>query len=257
MAEAILRGILEAGLAEPEDVTASDPMPERREALAALGARVVAENAAAAADADVVLLAVKPQVLAAALSEIRPVLRRDQLVVSIAAGVPLAKIESLLPAPVPVVRVMPNVLASVRAGAAGIATGGEAGAEHVAVVREIFATVGAVHEAPEALLDAVTGLSGSGPAYVLLMIEALADGGVLSGLPRALALELATQTVLGTARLVQESSEHPAVWRDRVATPGGTTIAGLAELESSGVRGAFIRAVAAATRRARELSEKE
>lgn len=254
MAEAILRGLLQAGLTTPESVLVSEPVAARREALAALGVQALDDNRALSEGADVVILAVKPGVVADAVGTAR--LGADHLLVSIAAGVPLAAIETLAGLDVPVVRVMPNVLASVGAGAAAISGGANATEAHLAVAEEIFATVGRVVRVPEAQLDAVTGLSGSGPAYVMLIIEALADGGVQMGLPRETALTLATQTVLGSAKLLAERGDHPGVWKDRVATPGGTTIYGLAELESSGVRGALMRAVAAATRRAQELSEK-
>jgi pyrroline-5-carboxylate reductase len=255
MAEAILRAILEAAVAAPEAVVVSEPVEARRAALAALGARTTASNEEAVEGADVILLAVKPAVVPAALAEIGPGLKAEQLVISIAAGTPLATLEALLPAGVPVVRVMPNLCLSVRAGASALCCGRHAGAEHAAAAREIFAAGGRVVEVPESLVDAVTGLSGSGPGYVMLIIEALADGGVLSGLPRDVALTLAAQTVFGAAKLLLERDEHPAAWKDRVATPGGTTIVGLAALEAGGLRSALIEAVAAATRRARELSE--
>ncbi len=173
--------------------------------------------------------------------------------VSIAAGVPLARIEPLLPEGTPAVRVMPNAAIQVGAGAAALCRGTHATEEHAALVRRIFEAGGRCVEVAEAQMDAVTGLSGSGPAYVCLIIEALADGGVWMGLPREIALTLAAQTVLGGAALVLETGDHPAVWKDRVATPGGTTIAGLAELEATGVRSGLIRAVEAATRRSKEL----
>jgi pyrroline-5-carboxylate reductase len=255
MAEAILRALLAAGVATPEQVVVSEPQAGRREAIAALGAGATAENAAAAA-AETVILAVKPGVVPEVAREIGPLMGADQLLVTIAAGVPMARIEALVEKPLPMVRAMPNVLITVGEGATAICGGPHAGAAHVEQARELFAAGGRVVEVTEPLLDAVTGLSGSGPGYVMLLIEALADGGVHAGLPRQVALTLAAQTVLGTAKLLLEQDDHPAVWKDRVATPGGTTMAGLAALEEAGVRGAMIRAVGAATQRARELSEK-
>jgi pyrroline-5-carboxylate reductase len=255
MAEALIRALLASGLATPERIAASDLLAARREALAALGVRAVADNREAVTGADAVLLAVKPQVLPAVLDDIRDALSPGALVISIAPGITLEQIEARLPAGVPVVRVMPNTPVQVSAGAAGVARGRNASPEHAERVLRLFNAAGRAVEVPETLLDAVTGLSGSGPAYVCLIVEALADGGVKGGLPREVALTLAAQTVLGAAKLILETGEHPAQWKDRVATPGGTTIAGLAALESGGVRGALIAAVDAATRRARELSQ--
>jgi pyrroline-5-carboxylate reductase len=176
-------------------------------------------------------------------------------VVSIAAGVPVFEIEAVLPHS-PVIRVMPNTPVQVGAGAVAFCRGTRATDEHAALVRQVFEAGGICVEVTEAQLDAVTGLSGSGPAYACLIIEALADGGVRMGLPRAVAQQLAAQTLLGTAKLVMESGEHPGVLKDRVATPGGTTIAGLAALEEAGVRSALIKAVEAASRRSAELGKK-
>jgi pyrroline-5-carboxylate reductase len=253
MAGAILRSLLDAGLLPPSQVTVGEIVEERRRVLAALGVRAVAANPEAVRDADVVVLAVKPGVVPAVLRECASLLGPSHLVVSIAAGVPTAQIEALLPAGVPVVRVMPNAPVQAGAGAAALCRGTHAADAHAALVRTLFEAGGRCVEVTEAQMDAVTGLSGSGPAYVCLVIEALADGGVRMGLPRDVALTLAAQTVLGSAKLVLETGEHPAVWKDRVATPGGTTIAGLAALEDAGVRGALIRAVEAATERAEEL----
>jgi len=255
MAVALIRALEENGLASPDRIVASDLLPARREALAALGARAVADNREAVDGADLVILAVKPQVVPIVLEDIRDSLAAGALVVSIAAGVTLEQIEARLPAGVPVVRVMPNTPVQVSAGAAGIARGRSATPEHAEQVLRLFNAAGRAVEVPERLLDAVTGLSGSGPAYVCLIIEALADGGVKEGLPRDVALTLAAQTVLGAAKLILETGHHPAQWKDMVATPGGTTIAGLAALESGGLRGTLIAAVEAATRRSRELSQ--
>jgi pyrroline-5-carboxylate reductase len=255
MAEAIARALVDSGREPASALAVSDVSPARREALAALGLRATAANCEVLEGADVVVLAVKPPVVPQVLAEVGPELRAGQLLISIAAGVPLGRIEPALRDAVPVVRAMPNILLAARAGATAIAPGRSATPEHAALARELFEAGGRVVEVPESLLDAVTGLSGSAPAFVMVFIEALADGGVLAGLPRDVALTLATQTVLGTARLLQQGNEHPAAWKDRVATPGGTTIAGLAELESIAFRAGVMRAVAAAARRARELSE--
>lgn len=253
MATAILRSLLDGGLVTPGQVSVSEPLEARRAELSALGVRASASGTEAARDADLLLLAVKPAVVPAALAEVSPLLSPSRLVVSIAAGVTLAQLESLVPDGVPMIRVMPNTPIQVGAGAAALCRGTHATPAHAALVRQLFEAGGRCVEVTDAQMDAVTGLSGSGPAYVCLVIEALADGGVRVGLPRDVALTLAAQTVLGTAKLVLETGEHPAVWKDRVATPGGTTIAGLAALEKAGVRSGLIRAVEAATLRAREL----
>jgi pyrroline-5-carboxylate reductase len=251
MAQAILRSLREAGLPAGRAV-GFDPVPASLAALAALGAETAESNRAACAGADVLLLAVKPFVLPEVLAEIAPLATASQLVISIAAGVRTAALEAALPLS-PVVRVMPNTPIQVGAGAAALCRGSRATAEHAALARRLFEAGGLCEEVTEAQLDAVTGLSGSGPAFACVLIEALADGGVRMGLPRAVALRLAAQTLLGTAKLVLETGEHPAVWKDRVATPGGTTIAGLAALEEAGVRAGLMQAVEAAARRATEL----
>ena len=256
MASAILRSLLAQGLVSPSQVTVSDPVEACREAAAELGVRAVPSNLEAAAGADVLLLAVKPGVVPAVLEEVAGTLSPTQVVVSIAAGVTVPQLEELLPPDVPVVRVMPNTPAQVGAGAAALCRGTHATAAHADLVRQVLEAGGLCVEVSEAQLDAVTGLSGSGPAYVCLIIEALADGGVRMGLPRTVALTLAAQTVLGGAKLVLETGDHPAVLKDRVATPGGTTIAGLAALEEAGVRSGLIKAVEAAARRSAELGKK-
>ncbi len=167
----------------------------------------------------------------------------------------MAKIESALTQPVPVIRVMPNTPALVGEGASALARGTNATPEHLEIARQIFAAVGLAVEVPETLLDAVTGLSGSGPAYAFIAIEALSDGGVRAGLPRATAIELAAQTLLGAAKMVLETGKHPGALKDMVTSPGGTTIAGIAELERAGIRSAFIEAVTAATLRSKELGK--
>ena len=255
MAEALIAGVLRAGLAGADGVIASDVSAARREAVAALGVQTVAENARVLAFARAVVLAIKPQQAAAVLDEVRPHVRPDHLIVSIMAGVPTRAIEARLPAGTRVVRVMPNTACLVGAAASGVAAGAHATAEDVRWVLELFGAVGRAEAVDERLLDAVTGLSGSGPAYIFTVIEALADGGVAEGLPRETALALAAQTVMGAGRMVLESGEHPAVLRDRVTSPAGTTAEGLAVLEAHGVRNAFAQAVRAAARRSRALGE--
>ncbi|MCA9623267.1 MAG: pyrroline-5-carboxylate reductase [Myxococcales bacterium] len=253
MAEALLAGLLEAGVA-PERICASDPSASRRDHLAARhGVAVSASNAAAVAGATLVVLAVKPSVVVPACREIAAAVASEALVLSIAAGVPTATIEAELPEGARVVRAMPNTPALVQAGATAVAPGHAAGDADLALAEAVFGAVGLTVRVPESGLDAVTGLSGSGPAYVMLMIEALADGGVKAGLPRDVAQALATQTVLGSAELQRQTGEHPAVLKDRVTSPGGTTIAGLAVLEAAGLRGALLEAVVAAAERSREL----
>lgn len=257
MAAALVRGGLAAGVLSPERVRVSDV---REEALAPfgseLGVETTRENHALASWAEVLVLAVKPQSVPGALAELCASLTARTLVISIAAGVPLETLEAALPAGAPCVRVMPNAAAMQRAGAAALALGRYAGPAHLEVARALFEAVGRVVVVEEGLLDAVTGLSGSGPGYVLLVIEALADGGVAMGLPRDAALLLAAQTVAGAAAMVLGTGRHPAVLKDLVTSPGGTTLAGLAALEAGAVRGALMSAVRAATERSAELGRR-
>ena len=253
MARALARGLVEAGLLEGGQITAFDPLPAATDEFASLvpGARVAKSNAAVAAAAEVIILAVKPQHMAAAMDELKPG-AAGKLFVSIAAGVSLARLAAGLGTK-RVVRVMPNTPCLVGKGAAGFALGGGASDDDGALVGKLLGAVGIAFQLKEELLDAVTGLSGSGPAYVFTIIEALSDGGVRMGLPRDVAAALAAHTVFGSAAMLVASSEHPAVLKDRVASPGGTTIAGLQALEDRGLRGALIAAVEAATKRSREL----
>jgi pyrroline-5-carboxylate reductase len=257
MAEALLKGLLRDGTATAEEIVCAEPRPERREEIAnQYGVEVTSDNRAAAAAADLILLSVKPQVIDAVLKEIAPAVDGRKLVVSIAAGVPLSALARRLAGGTRLIRTMPNTPALVGAGATAIARGPHATDADLAATRALFEAVGSVVEVEEALLDAVTGLSGSGPAYVFLAIEALADGGVKAGLPRAVAMALAAQTVMGAARLVLETGQHPGVLKDQVTSPGGTTIAGVQALEARGFRAALMEAVEAAARRSRELGEK-
>jgi pyrroline-5-carboxylate reductase len=255
MAEALIRGLLESGACSANAIRVSDLSADRREHLEGrYGIEATDDNAALASWADLLLLAVKPQVMSVALASLKSGLRpEDTLVVSIAAGVETARIEAELDAEVAVVRVMPNTAAMVRESASAVSAGKFAAEADVALAVSLLSAVGRTVVVPEKALDAVTGLSGSGPAYVMLFIESLTDGGVKAGLPRDVAMTLAAQTVYGAAKLQIDSGEAPAVLRDRVTSPGGTTVAGLAHLEEAGVRAAVIGAVVAATRRSSEL----
>lgn len=257
MGGALARGLARAGAMSPDGFRLFDTQGEKAEALAAdLGAGAVAVPSAQAAiaGADLILLAVKPPMVAEALTGIADSLFPEQLVISIAAGVTLGKMESILPAGIPVIRAMPNTPALVGLGATALCRGTHATEEHLRLAQSLFASVGRSVEVPERLLDSVTGLSGSGPAYVYLIIEALTDGGVKEGLTRETARLLAAQTVLGAAQMVLSSDEHPARLKDNVTTPGGTTITGLHVLERAGLRAALMDAVQAAAQRSRELS---
>ena len=253
MAEAMIGGLLAGQVCSAETIWATDPVAERRDRLKGqFGVQVGSANPEAVTWADVVVLAVKPQILPAILRELGPILAHP-LVISIVAGVTIRTIAEQMGGGTRVVRAMPNTPALVREGMTALATGAGVSDKDVHLARTIFETVGLVVAVEERLMDAVTGLSGSGPAYVFQAIEALADGGVMMGLPRQTAELLAAQTVLGAARLVLESGVHPAQLKDRVASPGGTTIAGLHQLEQGGFRAALMAAVEAATTRSKEL----
>lgn len=251
MAEAVICGILDAGLFKPEQIRVADPSEARRARMEKVhGVQATADNREAAHFGDVVFLGVKPRVVDAALAEARADLA-GKVLISVAAGVPLARLSS--GAERGVIRAMPNAPARVRAGATALAPLAGIDPADLAFARKIFESIGKVWVLDEKDLDAVTGLSGSGPAYVFMVIEALADGGVHCGLPREVALALAAQTVLGAAQLMIESGDHPARLKDEVASPGGTTMAGLHHLEKAGVRAAFLSAVEAATARSAAL----
>jgi pyrroline-5-carboxylate reductase len=254
MSGALIKGLLHAKVLPPERILASDVKADRLEQLHKLhGIRTTTDNHALLRESDVVVLAVKPQAIDKVLTEVGAHVRLDQLVVSVAAGVPIDALEARLPAGARVVRSMPNTPATVQAGATAIAGGAHARGDDLRIARELFEAVGRVVVLDEALLDAVTGLSGSGPAYVMLIIEALADGGVKVGLHRDTALLLAAQTVFGSAQLLLETGEHPGRLKDMVTSPGGTAIAGLHTLESGALRKTLIDAVEVASKRAAEL----
>ncbi len=257
MAEALVKGLLRAGVADPQEILCADRRAERGPELTQrYGVRFGQNNVAAVREAGIVLLSVKPQAMNKLLDEIAPALDASKLVISIAAGVPIAAIERKVGHGVRIVRTMPNTPALVGAGATALAAGEHATEADLAQARALFDAVGKTVVVDEPLLDAVTGLSGSGPAYIFLVIEALSDAGVKVGLARQQAQDLAAQTVLGSAKLLIETGEHPGRLKDQVTSPGGTAIAGLHTLEAGGLRTTLMNAVETATRRAHELGKK-
>lgn len=256
MAGALIRGMLASKRVDPEQIRASDVRADRLDELGReYGIVTHTDNRELVAWANLVVLAVKPQVIDRVLDPKVCSFRPDTLVISIAAGVPIRALEARLPPSVRVVRAMPNTAAIALAGATGIAPGSRATPADLEITRTLFDATGRSVVLDESLIDAVTGLSGSGPAYVMLIIEALADGGVKVGLHRDTALLLAAQTVFGSAKLLLDTGEHPGRLKDMVTSPGGTAIAGLHTLESGGLRRTLMDAVESATRRAQELGE--
>jgi pyrroline-5-carboxylate reductase len=254
MASALAKGFIRADLTVPDSVIASDIAESARATFAReTGGRAVPSNLDVLLAAKVLVLAVKPDQVNGVLWEIRESFTPAHLLISIAAGVPLVRLENGLPANSRVIRVMPNTPALVGASASAFALGKSATPEDEQLALKLFSSVGLAFQVKESLLDAVTGLSGSGPAYAFLVIEALSDGGVAAGLPRDVATKLAAQTLLGSARLLLGSGHHPGHLKDLVTSPGGTTIEGLHELEKAGVRGALIAAVRAATEKSKKL----
>ncbi|CAM9296014.1 unnamed protein product [Hapterophycus canaliculatus] len=252
MSSAMINGIIAAKVTKAENIIASDVYQPSLDRLAASGVRTSDANKEVVSGSDVVVLAVKPDVIPAVLAEIAPHLTEASLVVSIAAGVPLAVLEELVPGK-RVVRVMPNTPCLVSESAAAFSLGSHAKEEDRDLVQSLLSAVGYACEVKEYQLDAVTGVSGSGPAYIFILIEALADGGVRMGLPRATALKLAAQTVRGAATMVLETGTHPGVLKDQVCSPGGTTIAAVEALEKNGFRAAAMSAVVAATNKSLEM----
>ena len=253
MAEALISGVLSSGGYKAEQIYVADPDTARLDHLKQqYGIQIGATNHEAVVSGDVIVLAVKPQVTAVVLKEIGDGLAK-RLVISVVAGMPLMRIIEACGPQARVIRAMPNTPAMVGEGMTALAIGPGVGESEVACARQLFESVGQVVSVDERFMDAVTGLSGSGPAYVFLMIEAMADGGVKMGLSRETASLLAAQTVLGAARMVLETRQHPAQLKDQVVSPGGTTIAGLHRLEQGGLRGLLIDAVEAATKRSQEL----
>lgn len=256
MGTALARGFIRAGLVNADNIIASDPVEAARTGFAReSGAKAAASNAEVVKSASVLLLAVKPDQVGGVLAEIRDQFTEKHLLISIAAGVPLAKLEGGLNPGARVIRVMPNTPALVGMSATAYALGKATLPEDSELAQKLFSAVGIAFPVKESLLDAVTGLSGSGPAYVYLMIEGLSDGGVAAGLPRDIALMLAAQTVLGSAKMVLETGLHPGALKDMVTSPGGTTIEGLHELEKGKVRAALMNAVRAATEKSKKLGQ--
>lgn len=255
MASALAAGFLKSGIVSAKQIVATDVSAEALAAFRQLtGAQTVDDLHALTERTNVLFLAVKPQHLSNLLAQLQPFVTDDHLIVSIVAGVTLETLGSGLGGKGRIIRVMPNTPCLVGTGACGMSLGPKTSREEEGrLVAQLLGTVGIVHEVDESLLNAVTGLSGSGPAYVYQFIEALSDGGVRMGLPRGISTELAAQTVLGAARMVLETGAHPGVLKDAVTSPGGTTIAGLHALESGGLRASVMNAVEAATRRSKEL----
>jgi pyrroline-5-carboxylate reductase len=254
MGEALIKGLVSANVVPAEAIYASDVRLERlRELDRQYGIQLAANNVELVRQADVVILAVKPQIMTGVLKEIASVLTKRRLLISIAAGVSTARIRADLGKDARLIRVMPNTPALVLEGVTALAKADGLEPDDMDTAGEIFSAVGRVVILDEDLMDAVTGLSGSGPAYVAVVVESLADGGVKMGLDRITAMTLATQTVLGAAKLLLETGLHPGALKDMVSSPGGTSIAGIAALEEGGVRTTFIRAVERATQRSREL----
>ena len=254
MGEALVKGLVEANVVKGEALMVSDTRAERLADLdRRYGVRIAKDNVELVRESDVVVLAVKPQIMTPVLKEIASSLSRRQLVISVAAGVATATIRAAVGKDIRLIRVMPNTPALVLEGATAIAKAQGLEAGDLEIAQEIFCAVGKAVVLDEELMDAVTGLSGSGPAYVAVVIESLADGGVKMGLDRQTAMTLATQTVLGAAKLLLETGVHPGALKDMVSSPGGTSITGIAALEEGGIRTTFIKAVERATLRSREL----
>eukprot|EP00742_Colponemidia_sp_Colp-10_P002273 GILJ01002427.1.p1 GENE.GILJ01002427.1~~GILJ01002427.1.p1 ORF type:complete len:270 (+),score=25.42 GILJ01002427.1:45-854(+) len=256
MATAMINGFVKAEICDYARMIVSDPYTPSLDAFRALGVTATSSNVEVASNSEIIIIALKPDVVCHVLDEVVAHIRPSHLVISIAAGVTLSTLQQHLPPSTRVVRVMPNTPCLVGQTAAGFALGSHATGADKETVERIFGAVGISYCVPEKQLDAVTGLSGSGPAYVFMMIEALADGGVRAGLPRPVALGLAAQTVYGSAKMVLDSRKHPGELKDAVASPGGTTIAGIHALEQAGFRAAVMNAVYAASKRSEELGKK-
>jgi pyrroline-5-carboxylate reductase len=256
MATALAKGFVRAELTTPKEILASDPYPLARKSFTGeIGSKTTASNRDVAKTARVLILATKPDQVPAALAEISGAYTKNHLLISIAAGVTLAKLENLLPAGARVIRVMPNTPALVGEGASAFALGKNASIADAELAKKLLSAVGIAFQVKESLLDAVTGLSGSGPAYVYQFIEALSDGGVAAGLPRDIATKFAAQTVLGAAKMVLETGQHPGALKDQVTSPGGTTIEGLHALEKGKLRATVMSAVRAATEKSKKLGQ--
>ncbi|MCL2509487.1 MAG: pyrroline-5-carboxylate reductase [Methanomassiliicoccaceae archaeon] len=255
MAKAIIKGVIDAGLYKADEIVASEVYaPQRKHVAETLGIEVHEDNSAVAKSTKFIVLSVKPQQVEEVLTAIKGDLTKDHLIMSIAAGITIQTLESYVPA-CKVVRVMPNQPCMVLASASGFSRGTKATSEDCAKVESVLKAVGISFEVKEGLLDAVTGVSGSGPAYAYMIIEALSDGGVLMGLPRDVSTKLAAQTLLGAAKTILETGEHPGKMKDIVCSPGGTSIEGVRVLEEGGVRAAMINAVEASAMKSKELGK--
>jgi pyrroline-5-carboxylate reductase len=254
--ESLLAGLLSSGWREPQDLVVTGRREERvRELEERYGVRGTLSNAEAVSGATLVVVAVKPQDFDVLLGEIGGLLTTDQTVLSVAAAIPTSQIEARIAPGVPVVRAMPNAPALVHEGMAGVCAGAHADDEHLALAEEVLSHLGAVARVPERYMDAVTAVSGSGPAYFALLAEAMIEAGILLGLGRETSTQLVVQTMLGTARLLRDEKMHPVELRETVTSPGGTTIQAIRELEQAGVRAAFLNAIQAAMIRSKELAE--
>ncbi len=257
MGEALVSGLLGSGSSKPKNIICTDVRQHKLDDIKSkYKVRTTTSNLKAVAEADIIIYAVKPQIMAATLTETAAKLDMSKLVISIAAGVPLAAMESCISKDLRLIRVMPNIAAFVKEAASAIAAGAHATKEDISLAMEIFNSIGkCIFLKENYLMDAITGLSGSGPAYIFLIVDAFADAGVKMGLARQDSLFLAAQTILGAAKLLIETQEHPGQLKDKVTSPGGTAIAGLATLESGGLRTTLINAVEAATNRSKELGD--
>lgn len=254
--EALLGGLVKAKLTKAENITATDIFENRLQTIKQKwDTKISSDNAKAVKSADIIVLCVKPQVIQQVLQEIKPAVKTEHLVISILAGINTHTIQAALNKKNPIVRAMPNIPVVVDEGATGICLGPYANDMDKQLAVQIFESVGTVEIVPESHMDVITGMSGSGPAYIYMVIEALTDGGVMMGLPRDVATRLATQTVLGSAKLVKETDIHPAVLKDQVTTPGGTAISAVKELETHGLRPMLIRAVETASKKSKQLSQ--
>jgi len=257
MGDALVSGLIGSGSSNPKNIICSDVRKDRLDQIkSGYKVRTTTSNLKAVSEADIVIYAVKPQLMATVLNETGKKLDMSKLVISIAAGVPLAAMESCIKKDMRLIRVMPNIAAAVKEAATAVAAGAHATKEDIELAMEIFNSIGrCIFLKENYLMDAITGLSGSGPAYIFLIVDALADAGVKMGLSRQESLFLAAQTILGSAKLLIETQEHPGQLKDKVTSPGGTAIAGLATLESGGLRTTLINAVEAATHRSKELGD--
>ena len=254
--ESLLAGLLSSGWRKPEEIVVSGRRQERIDELAErYGVETTLSNTDAVSSAAIIVIAVKPQDFEVLLGEVGGLLSAEQTVLSVAAAVPTVQIEKHLSNGVPVLRAMPNAPATVHEGIAGLCAGAHAGGEHLAIAEEVLKHVGRVVQVPEPYMDAVTAVSGSGPAYFALLAEAMIEAGILLGLSREISTELVIQTMFGTAKLLRDEEMHPVELREMVTSPGGTTIRAIRELERAGVRAAFLNAIKAAMERSQELAE--